>query len=157
MRKAAIFAGAFAVLIGWPSLSLAQVDFSGDWELVEGGPDSPLFRGAHVDQKGATLTIAPTPPQLLYENPRVFMLDGTETRYTHGTVRGDETWLLVSRATWKDGSLHIATATNAAATGRWDSQMTISFDAEGQLVIAKQEPTLTGGVATMRLVYRRKR
>ena len=34
------------ILAFYPSLAFAQADFSGDWELVEGIPDSPLFRSA---------------------------------------------------------------------------------------------------------------
>ena len=71
-------------------------------------------------------------------------------------MRGDETWLLASRAYWKDGSLHITTMTTRSATGSWESQMTMSLDDHGQMVIVKKEPGLTGGVATLRIVYRRK-
>jgi len=158
LQTALVVVGALAFC---PSLASAQVDFSGDWELVEGRPadasSSPLFRAAHVDHAGATLTIAPTPAQPLFEAPRVFRLDGTETQYTHGNARGDETWVLVSRAHWKDASLQITTKTTRPGTGTWESQITLSLDDSGQMVIVTQEPTLTGGVATARLVYRRKR
>jgi hypothetical protein len=157
------------VLVFCSSLAFAQADFSGDWELVEGSPvgalSSPLSRAAHVDQAGATLTISPTPPRPLFETPRLFSLDGTETQYRHGNARGDETWLLESRASWKNAELQITTRTTRLqnttnttlpGTGTWESQMTISIDDKGQMVLVSQEPTLTGGISAERLVYRRK-
>ena len=88
----------------------------------------------------------------------MFRLDGTETRYTHGNVRGDETWIVDSRARWVGTTLQINTTTtrSGAVTGSWEAVMTIFVDKEGRLVIERNEPTLQGTNTTLRTIYRRK-
>ena len=157
MRKAAGLVLSLA-LLGVPPAAVAQANFSGAWELVEGIPDTPLFREGRIEQSAERLIIAPSPPNRLFEEPRVLRLDGAESLYTHKNVRGDETWVLASRARWVDASLQITTVTtrSGALIGRWESLMTISVDDKGQLVIVRNEPTVQGTTATLRSVYRRK-
>jgi len=144
------------------SQSLAQVkaDFAGQWELLEGIPDSPLFRDGRIEQDAGTITLTTTTPNPLFREPRVFRFDGTETTYTHRNVRGDETWVLVSTARWIGAALHVTTVTTRSGAQTfipaWESLMTLSIDDAGRLVLVRTEPTVQGTLATIRAVYRKK-
>jgi hypothetical protein len=151
---------ATAALIAAPSLSSAQVNtnFAGQWELIEGIPDAPLFRDGRIEQSAGTITMTTAAPNALFKEPRVFRLDGAETIYTHQNVRGDETWALMSRARWSGATLEVTTVTtrSGAFISKWDSQMTLALDDAGRLVLTRVEPTLQGTRATLRAVYRKK-
>ena len=135
-------------------------DFTGEWVLVSGIPDGPLFREGRIEQNDKTLTFrVSNTPGGLFDEPRVLFLDGSESFYTHKNVRGDEAWLLASRLQRVNGTIEIATVTTRAAAeraSRFESLWTLSLNADGQLVIARSEPTVQGPVATMKAVYRRK-
>lgn len=138
----------------------AAPDFTGEWILVSGIADGPLFREGRIEQNDETLTFrVSNTPGGLFDEPRVLFLDGSESFYTHRNVRGDEAWLLASRVQRVNGTIEIATVTTRAAaerTSRFESRWTLSLNAEDQLVIAKSEPTVQGEVATLKTVYRRK-
>ena len=135
-------------------------DFSGEWVLVTGIPDAPLFREGRIEQNAGTLTFRlSNSPGGLLDEPHVLFLDGSESFYTHKNVRGDEAWLLASRVRRVDATIEITTVTTRAGadrTGSWNSLWTLSLNAEGQLVIVKSEPTLQGTNATIKAVYRKK-
>ena len=160
MPKAVFCLVAAAVLTAVPSWLGAQArpSFEGEWALVEGIPDAPLFRDGRIEQDSETISLTTNTPNSLFKEPRVFRFDGTETIYTHRNVRGDETWVLTSRARWSGAALEVTTVTtrSGAFISSWDSQMTMSFDETGRLVLVRSEPTLQGTRATLRAVYRRK-
>ena len=114
MLKAVLCLLAAAVLTAAPSPSPAQgrTSFAGQWELIEGIPDAPLFRDGRIEQNAETVTLTTNTPNSLFKEPRVFRLDGAETIYTHKNVRGDETWTLASRAHWAGAALEVTTVTN---------------------------------------------
>jgi hypothetical protein len=159
---------AFALCASWaqaqgvstPPTSAAPPDFSGEWVLVSGIPDGPLFREGRIEQNAKTLTFqVSNTPGGLFDEPRVLFLDGSESFYTHKNVRGDEAWLLASRLRRVNGTLEIATVTTRAAAeraSRFESLWTLSLNAEGQLVVVRSEPTVQGSTATLKTIYRRK-
>jgi len=87
MRKAALII--LGVLVFYPSLAFAQVNFSGDWELVDPAVVNktnlavfstiPLERGAHITQTAERITITPVNPLNANEGPYVFAMYGKVT------------------------------------------------------------------------------
>jgi hypothetical protein len=104
------------------------------------------------------MTLATDTPNLLFKEPRLFRFDGTQTTYTHKNVRGVETWILDSTARWMGATLQVTTVTTrlGAQTFTWESQMTLSIDDVGRLVLVRTEPTLQGTRTTITAIYSRK-
>ena len=80
--------GSHAQTVANAPSSTTTPDFSGEWVLVTGIADSPLFRDGRIEQNARTLTFrTSSSPGGVYDEPRILFLDGSESFYTH-TKRG---------------------------------------------------------------------
>ncbi len=182
LKSTLVLAG---VLAFFPSLALAQVNFSGDWELVDPSPAGnqpnlavlstiPLERGARITQTADRITITPTNPLSSNSEPYVFAMYGKVTLRRSGRPMVTDAY----RVQWM-GPLLFITKTLLDDPGRYPERpfrdrdgedprtpysdltkefTTMSINYEGQLeVLAVRVPGLAvSSISATRYVYRRK-
>lgn len=153
--RCALAASLLAVM---PASSVAQVDFSGQWELVEESSpqsadfSSPISNGGSIIQDVETLTLTSS-----RQGARRFNLDGSDSRHVTIGPTG-EAFTATSRLRWISNALLIATShTRPSLPNAWEGVMTLSLDGEGRLVIVEVTPNLWpfGSTTTHRWVYRK--
>lgn len=160
MKRAAVLASAVALLLCYADLSAQTPDFSGSWTMVApaGGGGAPAGggrggRGGGRGGLGANVTIAQTPTQLTVtrtmgggEVASVYNLDGSQS--TNTLSFGGQSVDLVSTAAWDGSSLVITTDTQVGST-----TMTLSLNAQGQLVVESTGAGRGGGPTTTTTTY----
>lgn len=156
MKRAAVLASALALMLCYADVSAQTPDFSGGWTMVApaGGGDAPPAgggrggRGGGRGGLGMTATIAQTATQLTItrtlggtEVASVYNLDGSQS--TNTLSFGGQSFDQISTAAWNGSNLVVTTQGQAG-----DTTMTLSLNAEGQLVVETTGPGRGGGAPT---------
>jgi hypothetical protein len=158
MLSAFRFVLVVAILSVLPRPLLAQVNFSGQWELIEEASpqiadySSPIGKRGSIVQDAEILTLTSS-----REGARRFNLDGSDTQHVTMSPAG-EPFTANSRVRWTSSALLITTAhTRPSLPNAWEDIITLSLNGQGQLVIIKVSPNLWpyGTTNTHRWVYRK--
>ena len=105
-------------------------NFSGHWIPID--VDASSGGEQFVEHDATTLTVSHSSGHGGHRS--VYHLDGSERRNVLAPHPGEQI-VSLSRASWKDGRLTIATTTNYWDGRRSQQEQVWSFDAEGRLVI----------------------
>jgi hypothetical protein len=156
---------ALLLLSATASVTNAQPNLTGEWQILEESGDSnlsPIGRRGTIVQTPQTLTTTPIAitrrPSNLDGKSRTFRFDGSEVRDTGTSATGDAV-LWVSQSRWISSVLLITTShpRTGDSEGGWTSMTILSLRSGGYLEILMISPNLwpSGTTATMRFAYRR--
>ena len=161
MRKAAVFMGAIALVMGATTASAQGKNFAGTWTVVA-DPAAPapapgrgggrgLGQGATIAQDAKTLTVTRTTQN--GEIKQVYNLDGSDSKNT--LTMGGNSVEQVSKAKWEGDKLVITTTMNFNGNAS-ESTMALSLDASGQLVVESTGAGRGGGPpTTTKMTYKK--
>ena len=161
MRKAAVVLSAAALVLGATGLAAqAAPSFAGKWTMVADPNAAPaggrggrggLGQEATIVQDGKTLTVTrPTPNG---EMKSVYNLDGSESKNT--MTFGENSIDQLSKAKWDGGMLMITTSSSFNGN-TFESTMSMSLDAAGNLIVNSTMPARGGGPpTTTKMTYKK--
>ena len=161
MRKTAVVLSAAVLVLGATELAAqAAPSFAGTWTMVA-DPNAALAGGrggrgglgqeATIVQDGKTLTVTRQAPN--GEMKSVYNLDGSESKNT--MTFGENSIDQLSKAKWNGGTLMIITSSSFNGN-TFESTMSMSLDAAGNLVVNSTMPARGGGPPTpMKMTYRK--
>jgi len=161
MRKAAVFMGAIALIMGATTASAQGKNFAGTWTVVA-DPAAPapapgrgggrgLGQGATIAQDAKTLTVTRTTQN--GEIKQVYNLDGSDSKNT--LTMGGNSVEQVSKAKWDGDKLVITTTMNFNGNAS-ESTMVLQLDASGQLVVESTGAGRGGGPpTTTKMTYKK--
>ena len=161
MRKAAVFMGAAALILGATTVSAQGKNFAGTWTVVADpaaaapapgrGGGRGLGQGGIIAQDAKTLTITRTTQN--GEVKSVYNLDGSESKNT--LTMGGNAVEQTSKAKWDGDKLVITTTMNFNGNAV-ESSMALSLDASGQLVVESTGAGRGGGPpTTTKMTYKK--
>ena len=144
-------------------LAQAAPNFSGSWTMVPdvnapqgggrgGGFGGGLGAAAKIAQDAKTLTITRTGPA--GEIKSVYNLDGSDSKNTINA--GGNNMESVSKAKWDGAKLAVATRMDFGGNA-FETTMSLSLDASGNLVVESTRPDFQGGggPVTTKLIYKK--
>ena len=161
MRKAAVFMGAAALILGATNVSAQGKSFAGTWTVVADpaaaapapgrGGGRGLGQGATIAQDAKTLTVTRTTQN--GEIKQVYNLDGSDSKNT--LTMGGNSVEQVSKAKWDGDKLVITTTMNFNGNAS-ESTMVLQLDASGQLVVESTGAGRGGGPpTTTKMTYKK--
>jgi hypothetical protein len=159
MRLTSLLTSAAFVAMAALPATAQNADFSGKWMLVPdasaapaqgGGPGRRPSPEIDITKDAKTLTLTRVTPN--GERKSVYNLDGSESKNTMNF--GGNAVDQLSKITW-NGNTMVVTTTADFNGNKFESTMSLSLDAAGNLVIESNFPTPGGGATTSKATYKK--